>query len=191
MTVTTAPPPRQRRRRRTGPRRLTSGRLPGWAPWAILVGSLGSRLARLRRPRDRGRRPSSTSRAGGRHGDPLPRADHRHLERWSRAAARRVDRLVTGIVACGIPHRDGAAGLGRLDRHRQRCRRALGRVLHQLDAQRRRRGRRRAPRDRRHRPHHPRCRRHLHPDRALHRDLPRRVRRGATGWPAASRSSST
>ena len=98
---------------------------------------------------------------GRRRGAPQGRRPPRHRRRRRR-----------------VPHRDGAARLGGVDRRRQRRRGPVGRVLHELDAQRRRRGRRRAPRHRRHAPHHPRRGRHLDPDRAVHRDLPRRVRPG-------------
>ena len=64
------------------------------------------------------------------------------------------------------------------------------RVLHLLDAQRRRRGRRRAARDRRHAAHHRHGGAHLGPDRPAHRRSTSSST-AAAGSPAASPSSST
>ena len=158
--------------------RLTNGHLPK-------LGALGDPRRQRRAQPGRLRRrwpwpaaPSSTSPASRvvtallylvlitrhlerRRGPPQGRRPPRHRRRRRR-----------------LPPRHGAAGLGRVDGRRQRHRGPVGRVLHQLDAQRRRRGRRRAARDRRHAADHPRRRGHLDPDRPVHRDLPRRVRRG-------------
>ena len=76
-------------------------------------------------------------------------------------------------------------------RRRQGRRRASARVLHLLDAQRRRRGRRHLPRAHRHAAHHRRGRRHLGPDRPAHGDLPGRVRRGRPAGALDHASSST
>ena len=177
MTVTTAPPPTRPPAPEAAPLRLTNGHLPKWAPWAILGGSVVLSLIVFAVARDGRRRRHQHRRARRRRRAALPRADPRHLQRRrGPPQGRRPPRH--GRRRRGLPPRDGPAGLGRVDRRRQRRRGPVRRVPHQLDAQRRRRGRRRAPRDRRHAADHPRRRDHLDPDRAVHGDLPRRVRPG-------------
>ena len=170
--------------------RLTSGHLPAGRRGLSSAAAAGISARRLRHPRHGGRRRVQRRRLRRHHGDPLPRADHRHLERSSRAAQGRRP-ACHGRRHRGLPHRDGPAHLCRVDGAGQRRRRPDGRVLHELDAQRRRRGRRRAPRHRRHDPHH---RSPPRSSRSRSGSSPRSTSSStarASGSRAASRSSST